>query len=185
MSKKFPLGYEVDNYINEALKRLKETYPWVTLELFDKSHKYKIEKENNRYKYIAYYEWYGGLDRDEFKTSDEFIEKIMGDNSWSIERANPEVDIFKVPIECGIEIHGWYLEKYEFRTHVKGGYSSYIQAGDRVTGGSREFFIPPKYFAKTFDEFLDNYLELVPANHFGLDKEYLKNVKGLKEFLGY
>ena len=61
-----------------------------------------------------------------------------------------------------------------------------MQAGDRVTGGSRTFFITPYCFeAKTYDEFLDRYLEIVPGSSFGLGKEELYKNDKLKSFLGY
>ena len=61
-----------------------------------------------------------------------------------------------------------------------------VQAGDRVTGGTREFFIPPDCFeTKSYEEFLDRYLEIVPGGAFGLYKKDLLSDTGLKEFLGY
>ena len=65
-----------------------------------------------------------------------------------------------------------------------GGYSVFCQAGDRVAGGSRTFFIPPDYFNGTYDEFLDKYIELVPSV-FGFTKEELAEIPELKKFLGY
>lgn len=187
MSKKFPLGYDVDLYIEQALDIMKETYPWASRDLFQKDYKYAIEKVNGRYHYVSYFIWSSDhIDRyDNMKTAEDFINRIIGDNSYAIERANPETEIFEVPYQGGICRHGWYLEKYEFRKHILGGYSSYVQAGDRTTGGSREFFIPPKYFEGTFYEFLDRYEKLVPSQHFGLGREDLENVPGLKEFLGF
>ena len=81
-------------------------------------------------------------------------------------------------------ISGWYLERYEFNEHKLGGYSAFVQAGDRVAGGSRTFFIPDSYMKGTYEEFLDKYCELVPG-YFGLGKADLINDKGLKEFLGF
>ena len=55
-----------------------------------------------------------------------------------------------------------------------------------MTGGGREFFITPYCFeAKTYGEFLDRYLEIVPGGSFGLHKQDLLPNKELKEFLGY
>ena len=61
-----------------------------------------------------------------------------------------------------------------------------VTAGDRTAGGSREFFITPYCFeAKTYEQFLERYLEIVPENSFGLGKKELLPNEELKKFLGY
>ena len=45
MNKKFEYGYDVKKYIDKAIEKLKETYPWATREMFRKEYTYKIEKE--------------------------------------------------------------------------------------------------------------------------------------------
>lgn len=184
MSKKFPYDYDINKYLDKALEKLKETYPWAELKML--KYKYEIEKENNKYEYISYYKWNDGeierkiIDGD----GEEFIERIINDNYYWIEDANPIKETFKFPLPTGVELHGWYLERYEFNKHIKGGYSAFVQAGNRSTGGSRTFFIPPKYLEGTFEEFLDEYIKLVPAS-FGLTREDLRKIDGLKEFLGF
>ena len=85
-----------------------------------------------------------------------------------------------------IELHGWNLERYVFHKLQSGDYMVSVTAGDRVTGGSRDFFITPYCFeAKTYGEFLDRYLEIVPDYSFGLGKKELLPDNDLKEFLGY
>ena len=98
---------------------------------------------------------------------------------------NPVVEIHEMKFGS-IEIHGWHLEWYKFFKLKSGDYKVSVQAGDRTTGGTREFFITPYCFeAKTYEEFLDRYLKIVPGESFGLlKKDLLKDVK-LKEFLGY
>ena len=118
------------------------------------------------------------------KTPEDFYSAILNHNEYKIASYNPIKDTFKVPIACGTDAHGWYLERYEFSSHELGGYTVFVQAGDRTTGGSRTFYIPQDYFDGTFDEFLDKYTVLVPRS-FGMGKEDLKNTKGLKEFLGF
>ncbi len=67
-----------------------------------------------------------------------------------------------------------------------GDYKVNVQAGNRSTGGNREFFITPDCFeAKTYDEFLDRYLQIVPGGSFGLSKEDLLPDEKLKSFFGY
>ena len=178
---------DVNFYIEEALKKLKETYPWATKKMFRKNYTYKIEKINDKYQFISYHKWSDNdIDKEIIDINkEEIINLIIRENESSIEDANPVKEIFKIPLECGIDAHGWTLEIYQFRSHKLGGYSSYVQAGNRSTGGSREFFIPPSYMKGNFDKFLEKYEELVPPWAFGLDKEYLKKVSGLKEFLGF
>jgi hypothetical protein len=187
MSKKYPYGYDVDKYIDKAIEIMKETYPWAKREFFRKEYSFAIEKNGRSYDFVTYFKWStGNIERNVIKgTGEDFIKEIISvEKSW-IESANPTKDIFKIPIECETKVSGWYLECYEFRTHELGGYSSYVQAGDRTTGGSREFFLPPKIFKGTFSEFLDKYFDIVPPGSFGLSKDYLLEIDGLKEFLGF
>ncbi len=186
MNKKFPYGYDVEKYIENAIEKMKFTYPWVKRELFDNRYEYLIEKDNNRYQYAYIYHW---KDNTSEKTilkvdGEEFINQIIWQQEYAIEDYNEVKDVFVVPGQSGKENHGWYLERYEFRSHKLGGYSVFCQAGDRVTGGSRTFFIPPSYFDGDYDEFLDKYIELVPPT-FGFTREELANIPELKKFLGY
>jgi hypothetical protein len=79
----------------------------------------------------------------------------------------------------------WYLEIYRIRKHELGGYSAYVQAGNRSAGGSRTFFIPVSYLRLPWEEFLDKYLELVSPGSFYVGRKDLENCPGLKEFLGF
>ena len=187
MNKKFPYGHEINNYINKSLEIMKEIYPWIKLDMYRKEWTYQIEKINNRYQYVTYFHWSdGNIERKVVKCNGkEFVDLIIEQNKDYVEYANPIKDTFKVPIKCGININGWYLERYEFNKHSLGGYSAFVQAGDRTTGGSRTFFIPPSYFKENFLDFLDKYSKLVPGYAFGFDKEDLEKVPGLKEFLGF
>ena len=78
------------------------------------------------------------------------------------------------------------MEKYVFSKLQTGDYKVYVQAGDRTTGGGREFFITPYCFeAKNYEEFLNRYQKIVPGGSFGLFKEDLLPNEELKSFLGY
>ncbi|MBQ7264976.1 MAG: hypothetical protein IJS61_02650 [Firmicutes bacterium] len=97
---------------------------------------------------------------------------------------NPVVAEYSPDFGC-IEINGWFLEKYMFSKLKTGDYKVNVTAGNRSTGGSREFFITPSCFeAKAYEEFLDRYLQIVPET-FGLSKKDLIKDTGLKHFLGY
>lgn len=185
MSKKFPYGYNIDNYIEKAIEKMKETYFWVNKDMFDKKYEFSIKKIDNNYQYISTYHW---DDRDDTKILDcdgeGFIENIINCQRYVVESANKVKEIFEVPGQAGKKLTGWYLERYEFRSHELGGYSVFVQAGDRVAGGSRTFFIPMSYFSGDYSDFLDKYCNLVPAS-FGFTKKELLNIKELKKFLGY
>lgn len=181
MSKKFPLGYDVNKYIDKALEKMKYTYFWASKDILDKRYVFSIEKINNKYEYC--YSYNGDDKRVIEGDSDKFIDTVIWYNEWALEDANPVKDIFVVP--GGGELPGgWFLERYEFRSHKLGGYSVFCQAGDRVAGGSRTFFIPQDYFNGTYEEFMDKYIELV-SPRFGFTKEELLNIPELKKFLGY
>ena len=186
MSKKFPYGYDVNAYIDKAFERMKELYPWATKEMFRKGWSYAIEQVDGKHQYVTYYKWEDGqIDREVLDCDGEgFIETIIGHHHSRIEYENPVVETFNVPASCTYS-DDWYLEIYRIQKHQLGGYSAYVQAGNRSAGGSRTFFIPPAYFKLPWEEFLDKYLELVPPGPFYVGRTDLENAKGLKEFLGY
>ncbi len=186
MSKKFPYGYDVNKYIDKAVEEMKYTYPWVKKELFDKRYEYLIEKVNNRYQYAYIYHWNESSLEKKILNVDgnDFVKEIIWHQEYTIQEYNKVKDIFVVPGQSGKVLNDWHLENYEFRSHMLGGYSVFCQAGDRVTGGSRTFFIPPSYFDGDYNEFLDKYIKLVPSS-FGFTKEELALIPELKKFLGY
>ena len=173
--------------IDQAIEKMKETYPWAAREYFRKEWTYAIENEGGRDVFVSYFRWSAkDIERQVFEGSEEeFVNKIISDNSDWIEDANEVEDVFKVPYGRPTDAHGWNLERYEFRSHALGGYSAFVEAGNRYTGGSRVFFIPPKYLEGTFEQFLDQYCQLVPGSAFGLFRQDLEKVEGLKSFLGF
>lgn len=186
MSKKFPYGYDVNKYIDKAIEKMKFTYPWAKRELFDKRYDYYIEKINNKYQYVYVYHWEDSSKEKKvlYVDGEGFIEQIIWHQEYAIQKYNKVKDVFIVPGQEGKVLHEWHLEAYEFRLHELGGYSLFTQARDRVTGGSRTFFIPPSYFNGSYDDFLDKYIELVPPS-FGFTREELAKIPELKKFLGY
>ncbi len=180
------LGTDVDAYVDDALKRLKKKYPWAKKSLFNKSYRYAIEDVDGKKKFIKYYDWNDGTFSryDDDWDGELFIQEIMEDQESYITDANKVKDVLDVRPDAGVECHGWYLERFEFRSHVLGGYSAFVQAGDRCTGGSREFFFTPEQMNGTFAEFLDSNTELL-SGHFGLTRDYMEEFEGLKEFLGF
>ncbi len=185
MNERFPYGQDANAYIDKAFEKIKETYPWATKDMFGKAYSYTIEEEEGKMVFVKYIKQSDdSVDRRVIGSDeDRFIKTIVRDNEWYIEKANPVKDIYELPIG-GVDICGWTLERYEFRSHILGGYSSMIQAGNRSTGGSREFFIPPSFLEGTYEEFLAKYNDMVPGV-FVLEKEWLENAQELKAFLGF
>ena len=185
MSNKFPYGYDVNKYIDKAIEKMKATYPWVSKDIFNNKNEFKIEKIGNRYEYIYIYHWDDEDSKEILKCDSEgFIDTIINRQEYTVQNYNEVKEQFEVPGQEGKQTGGWYLERYTFRSHVLGGYSVFCQAGDRVAGGSRTFFIPNSYFEGDYNSFLDKYIKLVPPS-FGFTKEELKEAHGLKEFLGF
>ena len=186
MNDKFPYGYDVDVYIEKAFERMKETFFWATKEMLRKEQTYAIEEVDGEYQYVSYYHWSDGKTERRVMNCDYegFVHQFIDFNEWSVGNANPVKETFNVPStrHCS---GGWYLEIYRIQKHELGGYSAFVQAGDRSAGGSRTFFIPPAYLKLPWEEFLDKYLELVPPGPFYVSREDLENAEGLKAFLGY
>ena len=182
----FTNGTEVENYIDAAFDILKKRYPWAKKSMFNPHYSYAIEKKGGRNKFIQYYTWDNGEKNryDEGWDGELFIDLIVNDNELSIQFANEVTEVFNVRPDYGVDAHGWRLERFEFRSHKLGGYSAFVQAGDRVTGGSRTFFFSPEEMSGSFEDFLAANKELFSGS-FGLTADYMKNFSGLKEFLGF
>ena len=171
--------------INDALKELQICHPWVSEKMFHPSYRYSVEKKDNKNVYVSTYRYEDGEEeRAVFTDRDAFVKRIVSDNESWVEHNNPVKEVFPLSIPKEVDINGWTLERYEFRKHVLGGVSSMIQAGNRSSGGSREFFLPQSFFEGSFADFLKKYNGMVPVA-FRLEEEYLKNSVGLKEFLGF
>lgn len=196
---KFTYGFDVNVYLNKAVERIKEKnyYHWADLSQFHDRYRYAIEEVEGQYHFIRYTLFSENdierelLDEDPpnswelVRNGEEFIERIASDNEMNVFFANPKVGSYKVPFKAGLEVDHWYIERYEFNKHKTGDYSAFVQAGDRTTGGARDFFIPPHFLRGSFEEFLDRYETLVPGEKFGLFREDLIKDEGLKKFLGF
>ena len=186
---KFKYKYDINKYLDDVYKKVFELYPWADKDIIKNKYEYFIEKENNHYEFISYFDNYDGKKYREvldwLKTTDDFYKLVIGRIEDSLIWNTPIKETFKMPVERGSSIHGWYLERYEFNKLITGGYSVFVQAGDRTTGGSRTFLIPQDYFEETYYEFIDKYLELVPPSHFGMSRVDLEDNKELAKFLGF
>ena len=186
---KFLYKYDINKYLDKAYKEIMNLYPWATIDMIKGRYEYAIEKEGKHYEFVSYYKTLEGEKArsvlDWINTTDEFFDLVKNRCEDTLVWNTMIVDTFKMPIEYGTSLHGWYLERYEFNKLSTGGYSVFVQAGDRTTGGSRTFLIPQNYFDGTYYEFLDKYFELVPSNHFGISREELEQNKDLIKFLGF
>ena len=182
---KFKYGPDIEVYLKKALEEVKKDYCWLDRETADQYCRFAIKKVNGEPEYVCAYGDSKKLHVCEYYSADEFIKHVVREYQNAALRSNPVVAEYKVPFGR-IEIHGWGLEHYIFSKLKTGDYKVDVQAGDRTTGGSREFFVTRYCFeAKTYEEFLDRYLQIVPGHSFGLGKEDLIKDKKLKSFLGY
>lgn len=180
---KFRYGMDIEVYLDKAFNNVRRDYRWIDKKKLKKACHYEIKQINGDWEFVRYYRNDHTVCRCD--SADSFIESVEYDYKQEALRENPVTAMYDVPFG-GVEIHGWRLERYTFLRLRTGDYKVEVQAGDRVTGGSREFFITPYCFeAKTYSEFLDRYLEIVPGSSFGLDKEVLLRDDKLKKFLGY
>lgn len=182
---KFKFGTDINVYLAKAFDNVKKDYRWLDKKMLERSWQYDIRKVDGDLEFVRRY-W----DENEFtvydvESAERFIEILEYDYQNAAIQANKIVDSYEPPFGH-ISLHGWNLERYVFYKLKSGDYKVSVTAGDRTTGGSRDFFIKPYCFeAKTYEEFLDRYLEIVPDYSFGLGKNELLPNNDLKKFLGY
>ena len=183
--KKFSLGTDINVYLETAFKNVQKDYRWLDKKMLAKTWQYDIQRVDGDLEFVRRY-W----DESEYsvydvESAEQFIEWVEHDYQSLALRENETVASY-APHFGHIELHGWNLESYVFYKLKSGDYKVSVTAGDRTTGGSRDFFITPDCFeAKTYEEFLERYLEIVPGYSFGLGKKDLLPDKDLKKFLGY
>ncbi|SEP70253.1 hypothetical protein SAMN02910289_00390 [Lachnospiraceae bacterium RM5] len=179
---KFKYGTDIKVYLDKAYANVKKNYHWVTKKMLSETCRYYIKKIDGDLEFVTTgSDGYIVLD---YPSADRFIESVEYDYQRAALAANPVVDQYSVPIGR-VEINGWYLEHYIFYKLKTGDYKVDVQAGNRTTGGNREFFISPDCFkTATYEEFLDRYLKIVQES-FGLGKKDLVSDNKLKKFLGY
>ena len=182
---KFRYGLDIKVYLEKAYENVKKDYRWVDREMLEKTWRYDIRQVDGDWEFVRAYQNEKEYSVCDVSSAERFIEIVEYEYQNAALRENPAVATYAVPIKY-VDIHGWYLERYEFSKLKTGDYKVFVQAGNRTTGGSREFFITPYCFeADTYDAFLDRYLEIVPGASFGMEKEDLLSDQKLKEFLGY
>ncbi len=182
---KFRFGTDISVYLDKAFENVKKDYRWLDRKTLDRIWQYDIRKVDGDLEFVRRYRGKGGYSVCDAESAERFIECVEHDYQSAALQANETVASYS-PSFGHISLHGWNLESYVFYKLKSGDYKVSVTAGDRVTGGSRDFFITPYCFeAKTYDEFLDRYLEIVPENSFGLGRKELLPDKNLQKFLGY
>jgi hypothetical protein len=182
---KFAYGMDIETYINMTYEKVKKDYHWLNREMADKYCQYAIIQVDGEWEFARKFR-----DDKEFHLYDcETTESLLRNMEYEYQEAalqeNPVVAEYAVSFGR-VDVNGWGLEKYIIYKLKTGDYKVYVQAGDRTTGGSREFFITPDCFeAKTYGEFLERYLEIVPGGEFGLKKKDLAPNRDLMKFFGY
>lgn len=183
--RRFKFGMDIESYLEKAYANVKKDYRWLEKSMLDKHYHYDIKRVHGDYEFVRKYNESKDYTIIDCKSAEDFIEYVEYDYQREALEANPVVAEYAVPFGS-VDISGWWLEKYVFSKLQSGDYKVYVQAGDRTTGGGREFFITPYCFeAENYEEFLNRYLKIVPGGSFGLFKEDLFSDKELQKFLGY
>ena len=182
---KFKFGTDINVYLEKAFNNVKKDYRWLDKKMLRDSWQYDIRNVDGDLEFVRKY----GNERKysvyDVESAERFIENVEQGYQSAAIQANKTVASYE-PHFGHISLYGWNLESYVFYKLQSGDYKVSVTAGDRTTGGSREFFITPYCFeAKTYEEFLDRYLEIVPDYSFGLGKKELLPDNNLKQFLGY
>ena len=182
---KFKFGTDITVYLEKAFNNVKKDYRWLDKKMLGKAWQYDIQRVDGDLEFVRRYRTEGEYSVYDVESAERFIESVEYDYQSAALQAN-EIVASYAPSFGHISLHGWNLERYVFYKLQSGDYKVSVTAGDRVAGGSREFFITPYCFeAKTYEEFLDRYLEIVPDYSFGLGRKELLPDKELKKFLGY
>lgn len=182
---KFKFGTDINVYLEKAFNNVKKDYRWLDKKMLKNSWRYDIRKVDGDLEFVRKYRNESKYSVFDVESAERFIECVEYDYQSAALQANEAVANYE-PHFGHIKLHGWNLERYVFYKLKSGDYKVSVTAGDRVTGGSRDFFITPSCFeAKTYGEFLDRYLKIVPGYSFGLGKKELLPDKDLKKFLGY
>ena len=182
---KFKLGTDINVYLEKAFENVKKDYRWLDKKMLKKSWQYDIQRVDGDLEFVRRYWNESEFSVYDVESAERFIESVEYDYQSAALQANRVVASY-APTFGHISLHGWNLESYVFYKMISGDYKVSVTAGDRTTGGSRDFFITPYCFeAESYEEFLDRYLEIVPDYSFGLGKKELLPDKELREFLGY
>ena len=182
---KFKFGTDITVYLEKAFNNVKKDYRWLDKKMLGNSWQYDIQRVDGDLEFVRRYWNEGEYSVYDVESAERFIQSVEYDYQSAALQANKIVASY-APSFGHISLHGWNLERYVFYKLQSGDYKVSVTAGDRVAGGSREFFITPYCFeAKTYEEFLDRYLEIVPDYSFGLGRKELLPDKELKKFLGY
>ena len=182
---KFRFGTDINVYLEKAFNNVKKDYRWLTKKMLANTWQYDIQEVDGDLEFVRRFRNEGEYSVYDVESAERFIECVEYDYQSAALQANQTVASY-APTFGHIDLHGWALERYVFHKLESGDYKVSITAGNRSTGGSRDFFITPDCFeAKTYEEFLDRYLEIVPGYAFGLGRKELLPDKNLKKFLGY
>ena len=181
---KFKYGADINVYLEKAFNNVKKDYRWLDKKMLS-DWQYDIRTVDGDLEFVSRYRGERKYSIVDTESADSFIEQVERDYQRAALMSNKTVASY-APSFGHISLYGWNLESYVFYKLSSGDYKVSVTAGDRVTGGSRDFFITPYCFeAKTYEEFLNRYLEIVPDYSFGLGKKELLPDNELKKFLGY
>ena len=101
---------------------------------------YDIRKVDGDYEFVRRYRSESKYSVFDVESAERFIECVEYDYQSAALQANEIVASYAPPFGH-ISLHGWNLERYVFYKLKSGDYKVSVTAGDRTTGGSRDFFI--------------------------------------------
>jgi hypothetical protein len=182
---RFKFGTDIKVYLEKAFDHVKKDYRWLDKKMIGKTWRYDIREVDGDLEFVRKWRNNGKYSVYDVESAERFIELVESDYQSAALQANKTVATYAPPFGH-VSLHGWDLESYVFCKLESGDYKVCVTAGNRSTGGSRDFFITPYCFeARSYEEFLDRYLEIVPDYSFGLGKKELLPNADLKTFLGY
>ncbi len=168
---KFKLGTDINVYLEKAFNAVKKDYRWLDKKMIGKTWQYDIQRVDGDLEFVRKFRDESEYSVYDVESAERFIECVEYDYQSAALQANRTVASY-APSFGHISLHGWNLESYVFYKLKSGDYKVSVTAGDRVTGGSRDFFITPYCFeAKTKEDFLDRYLAIVPDPALGLGEK--------------
>lgn len=185
------LGWDILQYEKAIIEEMKTDYEWYTEDMLRNIDNITIDKIDELVESLKNYDPSSLYAKRVLEAPQDVVKDIAHSIQQNIERfpdkylklLNEYVVPF-LPEELG---GGWRLEDYRFKKYEGNVMISSVTAGDRCSGGSRNFYIPSRMIKEhTYKEFLDAYFDTIASpKSFGLGTEALIHDGRLKAFLGY
>ena len=169
--------WTIQEYEQAIMKKMSKDYKWYTLDMLKKIDKVTIKSISDL----------AGSCKNPKTVVNKCVKNIQQNIEWCPYLYLKEIDTYHVLFEPQTVAGAWNLEKYSFTKYEGNIYISSVQAGDRVSGAGRNFYIPPRYMqGHSYKEFLEGYFsDIANPGTFGLSVGKLIDNESLKTFLGF